>query len=70
MMVPNSAKAIPTPQRMKSFQAASMAGGVPCTATISTLAKVAISIATHMTPMLSASSARAWAPMKTWKATW
>ena len=70
MMVPSSARVMPTPQRMKNFHAASIAGGVPCTATISTLARVAISIATHITPMLSASSASACAPMKTWKATW
>ena len=38
---------MPTPQRMNSFQAASMAAGVPWTATISTLASVAVSIATE-----------------------
>ena len=31
MMVPNSASAMPTPQRMKNFHAASIAAGVPCT---------------------------------------
>ena len=59
---------MPTPQRMKNFHAASTAAGVPCTPTISTQARVAISIATHITPILSLTSARNCAPMKTWKA--
>ncbi|QYU67410.1 iron-containing alcohol dehydrogenase [Leptolyngbya sp. 15MV] len=66
----NSASAMPTPHSTKNFQAASTAAGVPCTATISTEASVAISIATHITPRLSATSARNCAPQKTWKATW
>jgi hypothetical protein len=64
-MVPNSASAMPKPQSMKNFHAASIAAGVRCTATISTLARVAISIATQSTPRLSESSARYCAPRKT-----
>ena len=69
-MVPNSASAMPTPQRMKNFHAASKAAGVRCTATMETVASVAISIATHITPRLSASSASVCAPMNTWYAAW
>ena len=51
-IVPNSACAIPTPQRMKYFQPASRLAGVRYSVTSSTVDNVAASIATHSNPML------------------
>ncbi|MDT4881250.1 hypothetical protein FQZ97_1170900 [compost metagenome] len=51
-MVPNRACAIPTPHRMKYFQAASRLAEVRYTLTSSTVVSVAASIATQMMPRL------------------
>ncbi len=62
--VPNSAWAMPTPQRMKYFHAASTASGVRYRDTSSTVARVAPSMATHRMPMLLVVSAAIMVNMK------
>jgi len=64
--VPNSACAMPTPQRMKYFQPASRLAGVRYKVTSSTVESVAASIATHMRPMLLVVSATSMAVMNSW----
>jgi hypothetical protein len=56
-MVPNSAWAMPTPHRMKYFQAASSDAAVRYRDTSSTVVSVAASSATHRMPMLLVVSA-------------
>lgn len=65
-MVPNRAWAMPTPHRIKYFQAASMLSGVRYKLTKSTVANVAPSIATHRTPKLLLTRIRYMASMKPW----
>ncbi len=62
-MVPNRARAIPTPHRMKYFHAASMLVRVRYSDTSSTVDSVAASIDTHSTPMLLVDSATSMAAM-------
>ena len=57
---------MPTPQRMKYFQAASTASGVRYRDTSSTVARVAPSTATQSTPRLSVVSASSMVNMKAW----
>ena len=64
--MPNSAWAMPTPQRMKYFQAASTDSGVRYSETSSTVARVAPSIATHNSPRLLVVSASSMVNMKPW----
>ena len=61
---------MPTPQRMKYFQAASIASGVRYSDTSSTVASVAPSTATQSTPRLSVASASSMVNMKAWNITW
>ena len=61
---------MPTLPRMKYFQAASIAAGVRYRPTISTVVSVASSMATHISPMLFASSARFMANMSVWYMAW
>jgi hypothetical protein len=56
-MVPNRAWAMPTPHRMKYFQAASRLAGVRYSDTSSTVARVAASMDTQRMPMLLVVSA-------------
>ncbi len=65
-IVPNSASAMPTPHRMKYFQAASMLARVRYNDTSSTVDSVAASIATHSSPMLLVDSATSMAAMNSW----
>ena len=57
---------MPTPQRMKYFQAASSEAGVRYSETSSTVASVAASIDTQRMPMLLVVSANNMAAMNTW----
>ena len=68
--MPNSACAMPTPQRMKYFHAASRLAGVRYSDTSSTVASVAASIATHRMPMLLVVSASSMVNMNTWYMLW
>ena len=63
-MVPNSACAIPTPQRMKYFQPASRLAGVRYKVTSRTVDSVAASMATHINPRLLVVSAISIVAMK------
>ena len=64
--MPNSAWAMPTPQRMKYFQPASRLAGVRYKVTSSTVERVAASIETHRSPMLFVVSATSIVVMKSW----
>ena len=68
--MPNSACAMPTPQRMKYFQPASRLAGVRYSVTSSTVDSVAASIATHTSPMLLLVSATSIAAMNSWYMLW
>ena len=63
-MVPNSAKAMPTPHSTNIFHEASTASSVRGSPTTSTAAIVAASIATQVTPRLLDSSASSMKPRK------
>src|SRR5664279_3678328 len=68
--VPNKACAMPTPQRMKYFHAASIDSGVRYIDTSSTVVNVAASIATHSTPRLLVDSASSIENKKHWYIAW
>ncbi len=61
---------MPTPHRMKYFHAASRLAGVRYTATSSTVASVAASIATHSRPMLLVVSASSIVKLNSWYMLW
>ena len=61
---------MPTPQRMKYFQAASSEACVRYSATSSTVVSVAASIATHMTPRLLVVSTSSMVKVKSWYMLW
>ena len=61
---------MPTPHRMKYFQAASTDSGVRYRLTSSTVASVAPSIATHSTPILLVVRTTSMASMKPWYMVW
>ena len=64
--VPNKACAIPTPHRMKYFQAASRLAAVRYTLTSNTVVSVAASIATHRMPRLLVVSASSMVKLNNW----
>ena len=64
--MPNSACAMPTPQRMKYFHAASRLAGVRYSDTSSTVVSVAASMATQRMPMLLVSSASSIVKLNSW----
>jgi ABC-type microcin C transport system permease subunit YejE len=68
--LPNSACAMPTPHRMKYFQAASIPAGVRYRLTNSTVANVAASMATHRMPTLLVSNASNMVKVNNWYMLW
>ncbi len=68
--MPNSACAMPTPQRMKYFQAASRLAAVRYTLTSSTVVSVAASMATQTMPMLFVVSASSIVKLNSWYMLW
>ena len=61
---------MPTPQRMKYFQAASRLAAVRYTLTSRTVVSVAASIATHRMPMLLVISATSMVKLNNWYMLW
>ena len=69
-IVPKSACAMPTLQRMKYFQAASRLAGVRYRLTSSTVVNVAASSATHRMPTLFVSNASSMVNVNAWNMLW
>ena len=69
-IVPNSAWAMPTPQRMKYFHAGSSEACVRYSATSSTVVSVAASMATHMTPRLLVVRTSSMVKVNSWYMGW